>query len=51
MTHIYISYFFKDKEFTDRLVADLRAAGVKIWRDVDEIAPSPMPSNWPTAAC
>lgn len=39
MGHVYISYFFKDKAFTDELVAALRRAGVQTWRDVDAIQP------------
>jgi outer membrane protein assembly factor BamB len=34
---VFICYSRKDAAFTDRLCADLRARGVAIWRDVDNI--------------
>ncbi len=39
MGHLYLSYYHRDKDLTDRLVTDLRAAGVDVWRDVDKLAP------------
>ena len=34
---VFICYSRKDKAFTDRLTADLKAQGVNTWRDVDNI--------------
>ena len=35
--HIFISYSHKDKEFTNRLVDDLRSQGLDVWIDDGEI--------------
>src|SRR5574341_2038956 len=37
MTRVFICYSRKDSGFVNRLSADLRAAGIPIWRDVDDI--------------
>jgi len=37
MARVFIAYSRDDREFVDRLVADLNAAGVPTWRDVDDI--------------
>ena len=37
MTRVFICYSRKDTDFADRLTADLKAAGVPTWRDVDDI--------------
>src|SRR5687767_14658937 len=37
MDRVFICYSRKDSEFVDQLVADLKAAGVPIWRDLDDI--------------
>ena len=34
---VFIAYSRKDSKFVDKLVADLKAQGVKTWRDVDDI--------------
>ena len=34
---VFIAYSRKDRRFVDRLAADLREAGVPVWRDVDDI--------------
>jgi len=39
----FISYSRQDKAFVDRLADDLRCGGVRVWRDVEEIAPG---TNW-----
>jgi hypothetical protein len=39
MAHVFISYSRHDREFADRLVHDLSAAGVKTWRDIDNLVP------------
>lgn len=46
MGHVYISYFFKDKAFSDDLVAALHQAGIQTWRDVDAILPG---QDWAAA--
>jgi TIR domain len=40
---VFISYSRREKEFVDRLSDDLRANGVRIWRDVEQIEAG---SNW-----
>lgn len=40
---VFISYSRQDKAFVDRLADDLRCGGVRVWRDVEEIAPG---TNW-----
>lgn len=37
MSRVFICYSREDSAFADRLVADLKAAGVPTWRDVDDI--------------
>jgi hypothetical protein len=37
MSRVFICYSRKDAAFVDRLVADLKAAGVRVWRDMDDI--------------
>lgn len=39
MGYVFISYSRKDAVFVEQLSSDLRQAGVRIWRDVDSIAP------------
>lgn len=34
---VFIAYSRKDSKFVDKLVADLKARGVRTWRDVDDI--------------
>ena len=34
---VFVCYSRRDREFADRLTADLRAGGVSTWRDVDNI--------------
>lgn len=46
MSYAFISYSRQDREFTDRLVADLNAAGVRTWRDVDSLNPG---EDWASA--
>lgn len=46
MTHVFISYSRKDRDFVDRLSSDLRSAGIKIWRDVDNLNPG---EEWASA--
>jgi hypothetical protein len=41
--YVYISYSRYNSLFVDRLATDLRRAGVKVWRDVEQITPG---SNW-----
>jgi hypothetical protein len=43
LEHAFISYARQDREFVDRLTVDLRAAGVRVWRDVEQILPG---QNW-----
>lgn len=40
---VFISYSKHDQQFVDQLAKDLRAAGVRVWRDVDDIHPG---ENW-----
>ncbi len=37
MNQGFVCYSHADRVFSDRLAADLRAAGVSIWRDVDDL--------------
>ena len=37
MKSIFISYSYKDKEFVRRLASDLRARGIQVWVDSQEI--------------
>jgi hypothetical protein len=37
--YAFISYARRDQVFVDRLAADLQGAGVRIWRDIDQIQP------------
>jgi hypothetical protein len=43
---VFISYSHHDRPFVDRLVHDLRSAGIETWHDVAEIAPG---ENWQKA--
>jgi len=38
-SYAFISYSRHDKEFVDRLSIDLHNAGIRIWRDVEQIMP------------
>lgn len=42
-SYVFISYAREDTRFVDRLVEDLRRNGIKIWRDVEQLAPG---QNW-----
>jgi tetratricopeptide (TPR) repeat protein len=35
---VFICYSRTDSQFVDRLVSDIRAAGISTWRDIDDIA-------------
>lgn len=37
--YVFISYARRDSQFVDRLSADLQQAGVRVWRDVEQIQP------------
>ena len=37
MDRVFICYSRKDFDFVDRVTADLRAVGVSVWRDIDDI--------------
>jgi hypothetical protein len=43
--HAFISYVHEDEELVDRLQDALEAAGVKVWRDKDDLPPG---SDWAT---
>ena len=46
MSYVFISYSRKDRVFVDRLIADLNGAGVRTWRDVDNMIPG---EDWSSA--
>jgi hypothetical protein len=37
--YVFISYARRDNEFVDKLAADLQKAGIRVWRDTDQIHP------------
>ncbi len=37
--HVFISYSRRDSKFVDRIVVDLNNAGIRVWRDVEQITP------------
>jgi hypothetical protein len=37
--YVYVSYSREDGNFVDRLSKDLRAAGIEVWRDIEQISP------------
>jgi HEAT repeat protein len=43
MAHVFVSYVREDQSAVDRLVAALKAYGVEVWRDVENI---PSGSRW-----
>lgn len=44
--YVYIGYSRQDAHFVDRLSKDLRASGIEVWRDVEQIAAG---DNWQEA--
>ena len=38
-TYVFMSYARRDRHFVDRLSADLQSAGIRTWRDIDQIQP------------
>lgn len=38
-TYVFMSYARRDRDFVDRLSADLQSAGIRTWRDIDQIQP------------
>ncbi len=43
-SYAFISYSRRDAEFVDRLSTDLHNAGIRVWRDVEQIKPG---QQWP----
>ncbi|MGZ9159368.1 MAG: toll/interleukin-1 receptor domain-containing protein [Nitrospira sp.] len=39
MSHAFISYVRENSDIVDRLAKDLEEAGVKVWRDRNDIKP------------
>jgi len=37
MDYTFISYSRQDHTFVDKLVADLQQAGIRVWRDTEQI--------------
>jgi hypothetical protein len=37
--YAFVSYARRDQAFVDRLIADLQAAGIRVWRDTEQIQP------------